>query len=125
MRGEPTQIIAVVDDDSEVRSAIAGLVLSLGFGVRQFASGLEFLQSEKITETACLITDVRMPELSGVELHDRILELGYPLPTIFITAFQTPNLDAKLNAAGVVAILEKPVDAHVIAECIESAIGRP
>jgi FixJ family two-component response regulator len=123
MHGKPTQIVAVVDDDSDVRSAIAGLVLSLGFGVRQFSSGIEFLQSEGIADTACLITDVRMPELSGVELHDRILELGYPLPTIFITAFPTPNLNAKLNDAGVVAILEKPVDAHVIVGCIESAIG--
>jgi FixJ family two-component response regulator len=125
MRGEPTQIVAVVDDDSDVRNAIAGLVLSLGFGAREFASGIEFLQSEGIKDTACLITDVRMPDLSGVELHDRMLELGYLLPTIFITAFPTPNLNAKLNEAGVVAILEKPVDAHVIADCLESAIGRP
>jgi FixJ family two-component response regulator len=124
MRGEPTQIVAVVDDDSDVRSAIAGLVLSLGFGVRQFASGIEFLQSDGIEDTACLITDVRMPDLSGVELHDRMLERGYLLPTIFITAFPTPNLCAKKNAVGVVAILEKPVDARVIVDCIESAIGR-
>jgi FixJ family two-component response regulator len=124
MSGEPARIVAVVDDDSDVRTAIASLVLSLGFGVRQFASGIEFLQSEGIRDTACLITDVRMPKLSGIELHDRILQLGYPLPTIFITAFPTPDLDAKLDDAGVVAILEKPVDAHVIVGCIENAIYR-
>jgi FixJ family two-component response regulator len=125
MRGEPTHIVAVVDDDADVRSAIAGLVRSMGFGVRQFASGIEFLQSHDVQDTACLITDVRMPILSGVELHDRMLALGYMLPTIFITAFPTPSLYAKLNEAGVVAILAKPLDANVIADCIESAIGMP
>jgi FixJ family two-component response regulator len=120
---EPTRTIAVVDDDDAVRTAIAGLIRSLGWEVRQFSSGIAFLQSDSAAETACLITDVRMPQLSGVELHERILAQGFVVPTIFITAFPTPNLNAKLNAPGVVAIFEKPIDPGAMADCIERVLG--
>jgi FixJ family two-component response regulator len=120
---EPSKTIAVVDDDDSVRTAIAGLVRSLGWEVRQFASGSAFLQSDSARETACLITDVRMPQLSGVELHERILMQGLVVPTIFITAFPTPDLIARSNAPGVVAIFEKPIDAAALAECVERILG--
>jgi FixJ family two-component response regulator len=123
LRAEPGKTIAVVDDDDAVRTAIAGLIRALGWDVAQYPSGIAFLQSQSLTETACLITDVRMPNLSGVELHDRMLALGLVVPTIFITAFPTPHLNAKLNAPGVVAIFEKPIDPGAIADCIERVLG--
>jgi FixJ family two-component response regulator len=123
LNAESTRTIAVVDDDTGVRTAIAALIRSRGWEVRQFASGIEFLQSEGAGETACLITDVRMPHLSGVELHERMLAQGFVVPTIFISAFPTPSLNAKVNAPGVVAIFEKPVDPGAMAECIERILG--
>ena len=115
--------MAAGHDDLAVRTAIAGLVRSLGWDVRQFASGTMFLQSKSAADTACLITDVRMPHLTGVELHDQLLAQGHVLPTIFITAFPTPDLQAKLNAPGVVAILEKPIDPTVMVDYIEQVLG--
>jgi FixJ family two-component response regulator len=123
LRAEPGKTIAVVDDDDAVRAAIAGLIRALGWDVVQYASGIAFLQSGKLTETACLITDVKMPNLSGVEMHDRMLAQGLAVPTIFITAFPTPHLNAKLNAPGVVAIFEKPIDPGAMADCIERVLG--
>ncbi|WP_185732361.1 response regulator transcription factor [Burkholderia sp. Bp8963] len=125
MHIEPNKIIAVVDDDSAVRVAIAGLLNSMGWDVRLFASGFDFLRSNMIGDVACLITDVRMPNVTGTELHDRIVKQGYAVPTIFITAFPTPDLSAKLNQDGVVAIFEKPVDANELAHCIDQILGEP
>jgi FixJ family two-component response regulator len=123
LRAEPGKTIAVVDDDDAVRAAIAGLIRALGWDVAPYSSGIAFLQSENLAETACLITDVRMPNLSGVEMHDRMLSQGLVVPTIFITAFPTPHLNAKLNAPGVVAIFEKPIDPGAMADCIERVLG--
>jgi FixJ family two-component response regulator len=123
VRAEPSKTIAVVDDDDAVRTAIAGLIRSLGWDVRQFSSGIEFLQSDSAGETACLITDVRMPQLSGIELHERLLAQGHVVPTIFITAFPTLNINAKVNAPGVIAIFEKPIDPGALADCIERVLG--
>ncbi|MBB5402558.1 response regulator transcription factor [Paraburkholderia youngii] len=115
----------VVDDDAAVRTAIAGLLNSLGWDVRLFASGSEVLRSNIISDAACLITDVRMPDVTGVELHDRIVRQGNAVPTIFITAFPTPDLRATLKKDGVVAIFEKPVDANELADCIDQILGKP
>lgn len=125
LRTEPNRIVAIVDDDEAIRTAIAGLVRSLGWRVRVFDSALAFLQSQDIADAACLISDVRMPNMSGVEMHDQLLQLGYTLPTIFITAFPTPGLNAKLNAPGVVAILDKPIDATEMVDCVVRALGMP
>ncbi|TDG04008.1 response regulator [Paraburkholderia guartelaensis] len=122
---EPKRTIAVVDDDTAVRLAVAGLVSSMGWDVRLFASGFECLRSNIISDLACLITDVRMPNVTGVELHDRIVSQGFVVPTIFITAFPTADLTAKLNKDGVIAIFEKPVDANVLADCIDANLGKP
>jgi FixJ family two-component response regulator len=125
MHTQPNRIIAVVDDESAVRTAIAGLLNSMGWEVRSFASPAEFLRSNIIGDIACLITDVRMPDVTGVELHDRIVRQGYAVPTIFITAFPTPDLTANLNKDGVIAIFDKPVDANELVDRIEQILGRP
>lgn len=125
LRTEPIKIVAVVEDDEAIRNATAGLVRSLGWSVRVFDSASAFLQSSGIAETDCLISDVRMPNMSGIEMHNRLVQAGYSLTTIFVTAFSTPALNAKLQEPGVVAILEKPIDAAAMADCLARALGLP
>ncbi|CAG4894119.1 response regulator transcription factor [Paraburkholderia saeva] len=124
MRTAPVGIIAIVDDDA-IRAATGSLIRSLGWHVCLFDSAIAFLRWPDIAQTACLISDVRMPHMSGVEMHNRLLQLGHTLPTIFITAFPTPGLNAKLKAPGVIAILEKPVDAAAMEDCIARVMGTP
>src|ERR1700739_1019885 len=82
-----TPLISIVDDDDTVRAAIESLVRSLGFEARTFASAESFLQSSSPQETRCLILDVQMPIMSGIELQARLSELGFEIPIIFITAY--------------------------------------
>ncbi|NPT57285.1 response regulator transcription factor [Paraburkholderia elongata] len=120
-----SQIISIVDDDEGARLATASLVRSLGRQVRVFASAEEFLGSGLIGETSCLISDIRMPGLSGIEMHDRLLALGYTIPTIFITGFPTAALEAKIQARGALPFLAKPVDATTVERLLNFALGRP
>ena len=118
-------MISIVDDDESVREATKGLVRSLGYGAVTFASAEEFLQSDHVAATSCLISDVMMPGMSGVEMHDQILALGYAPPTIFITAFPSAELRAKALANGALAVLNKPVDADAIGHWLSVALDRP
>jgi FixJ family two-component response regulator len=120
-----SQIISIVDDDEGARLATARLVRSLGWQACVFASAEEFLASRIIGETSCLISDIRMPGLSGIEMHDRLLALGYAIPTIFTTAFPTAALEAKIKAKGAFPFLEKPVDADTVERLLNLALGRP
>ncbi len=120
-----TQIVSIVDDDEAVRVATASLVRSLGWSTRVFASAEEFLQSACVDETACLISDVKMPGMSGIEMHDHLLKRGCAPPTIFVTAFLTGSLQAKIAANGALAVFEKPVDASAIANCLVLVLGQP
>lgn len=114
-----------MDDDEAVRVATADLVFSLGWDARVFSSAEEFLASSYVEQTTCLITDVVMPGMSGVDLHDRLLELGRAPPTVLMTAFPTAVLEAriqaKIEANSVMAFLEKPVDAATLARCLTLA----
>ena len=78
-------IIAIVDDDASVREAIKGLVRSLGYNASTFASADEFLKSDKVDDTSCIITDLQMPGLSGIDLQDLLIARGHRIPIIFIT----------------------------------------
>ncbi|MFM0032561.1 response regulator [Paraburkholderia madseniana] len=117
-----SQIISIVDDDEGARVATASLVRSLGWQARVFASAEEFLESELIDETSCLISDIRMPGLSGIEMHDRLLALGYAIPIIFTTGFPTAALEAKIQARGAPPFVEKPVDAATIERLLNLAL---
>lgn len=119
------QTVSIVDDDESVRLATASLVRSLGRPARLFASAEEFLASGHIAETSFLISDVMMPGMSGIAMHDRILALGYAPPTIFITAFPGDDLKARAVANGALAVLDKPIDADAIAHWLSTALDRP
>lgn len=119
------QVISIVDDDEAVRVATESFVRSLGWPTRVFASAEEFLQSAAVGKTACLISDVKMPGMSGVEMHEHLQNLGLAPPTIFVTAFLTAPLRAKILANGALAIFEKPLDAGALAQRLAYAVGKP
>jgi len=119
------QIVSIVDDEEAVRLATESLVRSFGRQTRLFASAEEFLQSGLLAVTACLISDVMMPGMSGVAMHERILSLGYTPPTIFITAFPTADLKARAAENGALAVLDKPVDPDAIAHWLSVALDLP
>src|SRR5262245_46863996 len=116
-------MIAIIDDDEAVRVATESLVRSLGFGTSTFSSAEEFLRSPRLREAACLITDVQMPGMSGIELQALLLERGERVPIIFITAFPDERLRRKARAAGAVGFLSKPFDGRAMVECIGKVLG--
>jgi FixJ family two-component response regulator len=120
-----SQVVSIVDDDQGARFATASLVRSLGWQARVFASAEEFLDSGLLDETSFLISDIQMPGLSGIEMHDRLLRLGYAIPTIFITAFSTAAQKAEIQAKGAATFLEKPVDATTVERLLNLALGTP
>jgi FixJ family two-component response regulator len=119
------KVISIVDDDESIRSAICSLLRALGFRANSFASAKEFLRSASLDDTDCLISDVQMPEIDGLELQRRIVTLGRRVPIIFITAFPDPVQESVARAAGAVCFLAKPFDGQALAECIEIALKMP
>jgi FixJ family two-component response regulator len=117
-----TQLIAIVDDDESVRSAIHGLLKSAGLKTRLFASAEEFLVSGQRCETACLITDIRMPGISGLELQAKLAAEGCRVPIIFITAYADTRMRMQAMRAGAVMFLGKPFDDEVLLESVRAAL---
>jgi FixJ family two-component response regulator len=119
--GKP--MISIVDDDASVRQATQGLVRSLGYGAAVFASAEEFLDSDHVAATACLITDVEMPGLSGIELQSRLLADGHRFPIIFITAYPEERVRAKAEEAGAFGFFSKPFEEDCFIGCLARAIN--
>jgi FixJ family two-component response regulator len=119
-----TPIISIVEDDAAVRVATENLVKSLGFDVYTFASAQEFLQSHREAETACLISDVQMPNMSGVELQASLANRVFRIPTIFMTAFPDESVRRRAMAAGAVGFLNKPFNGKALIQFIQDAISQ-
>jgi FixJ family two-component response regulator len=113
--------IAVVEDDDSVREATIGLLRSHGFIAKGFPSADEFLKSNRILITSCLIADVQMPEMSGLALYGHLVAVGSPIPTILITAYPDETVRARAINAGVTAYLSKPFSEKELLDCIETA----
>ena len=118
-------MISIVDDDKSVREATKGLVRSLGYVAVAYASAEEFLQSNRVDETRCLITDMRMPGLSGVELQNLLIEQGRRIPMIFITAFIVESIRKQAMNAGAVGFLSKPFDEQCLIDHLNTAVTGP
>ncbi|MEH2545688.1 FixJ family two-component response regulator [Bradyrhizobium sp. AZCC 2262] len=103
------QLIAIVDDDENVLIAMQGLVETFGYRTAAFGSANEFLTSDAINDAACLIVDVQMPQLSGIELFHTLTATRYPMPAIFIAANPNPKAEKRLLEEGAIAYLAKPV----------------
>ena len=114
-------IISIVDDDDAVREAMERLVLSLGYSASTFASADEFLKSEQVSNTSCLITDLYVPGLSGLDLQDRLIARGHRMPIIFITGQPDDIARTRAMNAGAVGFLSKPIkEDHLIGHLDEA-----
>ena len=119
-------LVSVVDDDQSVRESLAGLIRSVGFAVKVFASAEEFLGSEQILSTDCLILDVRMPGMDGLELQRRLRTSHPELPVVFITAHGSDE-EVRLRAldAGAVDYLLKPLGEEEVLSAVQTALRSP
>jgi FixJ family two-component response regulator len=117
-------LITIVDDDASVRAGVTRLLRSLGFSVYAFASASEFLLSPQLSETACLIADVEMPGMNGVELQQHLIAHGHSTPIVFITGFPEDRVRDRVMSAGAVDFLRKPFDVPQLIECVERALRR-
>lgn len=116
-------VISIIDDDASVRAALGSLVRSLGFTARTFESAESFLGSSNFAETSCIITDVQMPGMSGLDLQDNLRAAGSAIPTVFITAFPEEHLRARAEAGGAIGFLAKPFDGQALTSLLVNAVG--
>jgi FixJ family two-component response regulator len=119
---EKTKLVAILDDDDSMRSALQGLLKSAGMPAQAFASAEEFLKSGQQHETACLIADIRMPGMSGLELQAQLNAEHCRIPTIFITAHGDAKMRLQALRAGAVEFLSKPFDDEVLLESVRAAL---
>ena len=117
-------IVMIVDDDESIRRAARRLIKSYGFPVETFASAEDFLSSGRLHETACLVLDVQMPGLNGLELQSRLITDGHRVPIIFITAFDDENARAQALKAGALGYLVKPFEEADLLTAINVALRR-
>jgi len=115
-------VISIIDDDASVRAATNNLVSSLGHIVHTFASAEEFLRSAHLNDTSCVIADVQMPAMSGVELLTLMRAQGYRVPFIFITAFPDENVRVRALKAGAICFLAKPFAGSTLINCLDTAL---
>jgi FixJ family two-component response regulator len=116
-------IISIIDDDGSVRAATHNLVRSLGYVVNTFASAEEFLRSPRLNDTSCIITDIRMPAMSGLDLQEHLLATGRRFPFIFVTAFSVESDRDRAMKAGATCFLSKPFDGETLIQCLEAALA--
>jgi FixJ family two-component response regulator len=115
-------LIAVVDDDLSVRESLESLLKSVGFLVDTYSSAEDFMSSPRITATSCLILDVRLDGMSGPELQRNLLAANHSVPIIFVTAYETESLRARVIADGAIDCLTKPFNDETLLAAVESAI---
>ena len=115
-------LISIIDDDQPYRESMRKLIMLLGYTVEAFPSATDFLASRVVPETACLVTDVNMPGMTGVELHRQLVDAGYAIPTILVTAYPDDAVRDRALKDGVVCYLSKPADDDYLERCLRSAL---
>jgi FixJ family two-component response regulator len=116
-------VISVVDDDESMREAVKGLMKSFGYSAQAFASAEEFLSSPQVPRTSCLIADVQMPGMTGIELHRHLVASGKAIPTILITAYPDDRARERALGDGVLCYLSKPFDENDLLTCLRSSLN--
>lgn len=116
------KLISIVDDDQPYRESMRKLMTLLGYTVEAFPSAADFLASRHLPETACLVADVNMPGMTGVELHRHLVAAGHAIPTILVTAYPDEDVRDRALKDGVVCYLSKPVDDDYLERCLRSAL---
>ena len=117
-------LISVVEDDQPFRESMRKLITTLGYTVEVFPSAASFLASPTLAQTACLVADINMPEMTGVQLHRHLADAGYTIPTILVTAYPNEVVRNRALKDGVVCYLSKPVDDDHLERCLRSALSR-
>ena len=122
-----SRLISIVEDDEPFRESMRKLMTVLGYTVEVFPSARDFLASPLLAATACLVSDVQMPGMSGVELHKHLIKAGHVIPTILVTAYPDEMTRNRALMDGVVCYLAKPVDDDHLERCLRSALdsGKP
>jgi FixJ family two-component response regulator len=115
-------MISIVDDNESVREATKSLLRSLGYGAATFACAEDFLQSDQLNDTSCVITDVQMPGLSGIEMQSHLIARGHRMPMIFVTACLEEKMRTTALKAGAVGFLTKPYNVDCLIEHIHIAL---
>jgi len=115
-------LMAIVDDDDALRNSLDNLLRSVGFRVQGFASAEAFLQAQHAPETACLLLDVRLPGMNGLELQRQLVAAHWAMPIIFVTAYADDDVRTRALAAGAVAFLYKPCREEDLLHAIEAAL---
>ena len=116
--------ISVVDDDQAFRDSMRSLLKALNYTVVVFPSAAEFLASPKLAATACLVADVQMPAMTGIELYEHLIETGHAIPTILVTAYPNDGARERMLKLGVQCYLSKPLVEGVLIDCLRSAVAR-
>ena len=113
-------IVSIIDDDESVRVATSSLVRSLGWNARLYASAEQFMAAGNLGDVACIIADVRMPGISGIDMYRQLTGRGVHTPIIFISAFASDKVRKQAFDAGAVCMLSKPVDVTDVTRCLDS-----
>ena len=121
---DTTPVVFIVDDDSSIRRSLERLIQSVGLTAQSFASAAQFLQSGHREETGCLVLDVRMPEISGLDLQEKLTRAGILLPIIFISGHGTVPMSVRAMKAGAVDFIQKPFDEQDLLDAVYRAIDR-
>ena len=116
------QLVSVVEDDRFFRESMGRLLRSFGYTVEAFPSAADFLVSSRLAETACLIADVHMPAMTGIELYRHLIDAGRAIPTILVTAYPNDVDRARALSKGVVCYLRKPIDEQNLLRCLRAAL---
>jgi FixJ family two-component response regulator len=117
-------MISVVDDDQSFRDSMRRLLQSLGYAVTVFPSAAEFLASPKLADTVCLVADVHMPAVTGIELYKQLIETGHAIPTILVTAYPDDGVQERMLSLGVECYLSKPLEETHLISCLRSVFAR-
>jgi FixJ family two-component response regulator len=115
-------LISIVDDDASMREALVGLVRSLGYEARDFASAEDFLASNELGQFSCAITDIQMPGMNGFELKRELGTRRYSLPVIMITARAEPDTEEKAMSRGATCFLRKPFETETLVSCLQRVL---
>ena len=115
-------LVSVVEDDRFFRDSMRRLMKSLGYSSEAFSSAVDFLASPRLVETTCLIADVNMPAMTGIELYRHLIEMGHAIPTILVTAYPDDDARSRALKEGVLGYLRKPIDEEQLKRCLRTAV---
>ena len=123
MDRDNASIVAVIDDDNDVGDVLGGLLETMGYQVETYRSGMDFLSSAKLDRLACLVVDQNMPQMTGLQMIERLSQKGVNIPALLITGVHDPEVERKAATLGVMTVLEKPMSHHELLRFISVSVG--